>query len=508
MKIFTDSFIISLVVRFWDCVCELYSGSFLCHTVSRLTALWKRGFLYSLLNWESRLEPVWQSSFFYRTADALVNLVPNLLSKVYGKSKHIIDSSCFCTLLNKLGRNTHAFLALMLLVLLIVPQGMWNNLYSLIMAVGCLALFWFSGIFDATRRIKLSVIGPWPVLFALISCLSFVWSQDISLSFRYLLFHITCIILVLTVVSAINTEKQLFGIVYALAAGLIVCCSYAVLQRISGIAPSSSFTDLNVNSNMPGRVFSFFENPNAFANILVFFTPLMTAMIFFSDKWWQRAGFTAAAGLCCLALIMTYSRGGWLSLAFSIFVLMLLLCPRWVPLVVILGCMAVPFLPENILSRILSIFSSDSSISSRSYIYSAVVRLLEQNWFYGVGLGTTTLKRGIYYYGVFTSKVFPFVHAHNILLEIWGESGVFAAIAFVMTMFFAFRKGTAIKKLPVSPIRGIFAGAISGLAGSMVFGLTDYAWSYPRVMVLFWFLFAIIYTSAKISRKKEGSQNE
>jgi len=508
MTIFQNSFFCSLIVRFWDLVCRLYRESCLARIIDRLWRFWKRGLLYHLLTCDSRLERIWTESFFYKALCWVINLIPNLLLRLYERIRPAADGSLACRFLRFLGKNTAALLGLMLLVLLVVPQALWNNLYSLLMALACLAVFWFRGGAERRWRLRPDLIGPWPVLFALISCLSFLWSQDMALSFRFLFFNLTCILVVLLMVSSVETEKQLNRVVGLLALGLGLCCLYAVYQRLSGIEPNSSFTDLDVNAKMPGRVFSFFENPNAFANILVFFTPTMIAMIFYSKKPWQRLGFAGAAALCCLSLVMTYSRGGWLSLAFSVFILMLLLCPRWVPLLLLAGAALVPFLPRNILARLLSIFSSDSSISSRSYIYSAMVRLIRQNWFFGVGLGTTTLKRGIYYYGVFSAPILIFIHAHNILLEIWGESGVLAAIAFVLTIFFTLRKGcAAVKKAAPSPLRGILAGSVSGLFGSMFFGLTDYAWSYPRVLVLFWFLFAIIYAAIKLAEKKEGSNN-
>jgi O-antigen ligase len=256
---------------------------------------------------------------------------------------------------------------------------------------------------------------------------------------------------------------------------------------------------------MPGRVFSFFQNPNAFANLLVYFIPLMAAMIFYSPGWREKLFFLLVTGAAGLVILLTGSRGGWLSLAAAFFVLALCLCPRWVPLLILIALFALPFLPDFIKARIMSIFAGDSSISSRNYIYSAVVRLLEGNWFLGVGLGTTALRRSIAYYGVYHAW-FPFVHAHNILLEIWAESGVFAAFSFIAAICASFAKGLAARKRARTPLlKAIVSGSVAGLTGSMVFGLTDYAWSFPRIMVLFWFLIAILYSAIKLTKSGEAA---
>jgi hypothetical protein len=79
-----------------------------------------------------------------------------------------------------------------------------------------------------------------------------------------------------------------------------------------------------------------------------------------------------------------------------------------------------------------------------------------------------------------------------------------------MAVFCGMRAGgRRLRRKPTTSLqRGIIAGCISGLSGSLLFGLTDYPWSYPRVMVLFWLLFAIMCAATGISKnKKAGKTN-
>jgi hypothetical protein len=46
--------------------------------------------------------------------------------------------------------------------------------------------------------------------------------------------------------------------------------------------------------------------------------------------------------------------------------------------------------------------------------------------------------------------------------------------------------------------RGVSAGAVAGLIGSIIFGLTDYIWSYPRIMMMYWFVFGIMLAAVKM----------
>jgi len=503
MELFQKSLILSLIVRGWDAVIACYRKSFLCRIVNAAVAMFKRGGIWFLLNARSGLENAFRESLFYRILTLVLNAVPRLLNFIYRKLQPAVDRSLFCRLLRFVGRNTAFFCGIVLLVMFATPYERWNNMTGLLMAFALLCLQWVDTAFHPEQHIDVAEIGHWPVLFAVVTCLSLLWSQAFDLSFKFLFFHITCILLVIVLVTAVRTEEQLFRILELVALGLLISGLFGLYQRVTGIEASSSYTDLSLNASMPGRVYSFFQNPNAYANILVLFTPLMAAMIFVVKTLRQRLLFAVTSVVCLAALVMTYSRGGWLAIAFAVFVLMLMLCPKWVPLLVIVAVAAVPLLPANILNRLLTIFvGGDSSISSRNYIYSAVVRLIGKNWLLGVGLGTHALKRGVAYYGVSLSS-FPFGHAHNILLEIWGESGVFAAVAFVMAMFTSFRKGIQAKKRAATPfLRFAIAGGVAGLAGSMLFGLTDCAWVFPRVMALFWALVGILYCGIKLSKSE------
>ena len=493
-----------MLVLIWEKIIALYKKSLIARFVGAVWNCFKSGAIYHVLHNKNLLERNWTDSYFYKFLNFGFNLVPNSLARLDGKRSLISDS----VLLKLASKTSPYYMGAYLCFILVVPYSYWDNMYSLILSAGGLFLYWLGASRSPEDRVNLREIGPWPVIFATACCFSLIWSQDFSISFRFLFFTLTCIFTVIALVSSVKNETQLLRIVELMAIGLLICSLYGVYQSYVGVEPSSSFTDLDTNANMPGRVFSFFKNPNAFANLLVYFIPISAAMIFYSPTWREKLFFLMVTGAGGIALLLTLSRGGWFALAVSFFVLALCLCPRWVPLFILLVVLALPLLPDMIKSRIMSIFVGDSSVSSRNYIYSAVVRLLEENWLLGVGLGTSALKRGIAYYDVYYAT-FPFVHAHNILLEIWAESGIVASVAFICTICASFVKGLAARKRAKTPLlKAVIAGAIAGLTGSMVFGLTDYAWTFPRIMVLFWFLFAILYTAIKLTRLTPSIQKE
>ncbi len=503
MAYWENSFIISLIVRFWSWVCARYSESLIGSWIGRLVAAFKRGAIWRFLTGDRLTEELWTGSFAYRALQWCLDLPVRILARLGRFAPDNVLPRFFLRL-------TAPALGVMMLALFVIPQERWNNLYSLVAVLAILALYLSASLSGTAHRLRLRTVGAWSVLLMLVAFLSWVWSDSRNLGTRFLFFAITCALLVLLLVSVADSERKLLWIIRLSAVGLAVCAVYALWQRHVGVDVNGIYTDLSLNPDMPGRVYSFFENPNSFANILVLFGPLMLGMAIYAKGWPERLAFLLVFLLCGLALVMTYSRGGWLAMVFAVFVLMLFVCPRWVPLIILVGLLALPLLPSNILDRLLTVFNfSDSSTYTRSYTYSGMLHLIGRYPIFGVGLGADSVRYSIYCMHAYTAKAL-FVHGHNIYLQIWAESGVFALLAFLGSMFGALRAGRRawLKASNQPRLRGVVLGCISGLSGSLLFGLTDFAWSYPRVMVMFWFVFALLLAGTRLINAKEGTEND
>jgi len=232
----------------------------------------------------------------------------------------------------------------------------------------------------------------------------------------------------------------------------------------------------------------------------------MLALVFYSPKLRQKLLFAFIFMISSACLILTYTRGAWLAWAFSLFALALMCRPKLAPWLLVLGIACVPLLPAAIFDRIMTIFVSDSSMKSRGPIYMAVLRLIKRNAALGVGLGSTNLREVILKDNFYTGSAY-FVHGHNLLLQIWGESGIFALISWFLAMFFpikkALRAGARSADEKTALVKGVAAGTVAGLIGSVIFGLTDYIWSYPRIMIMYWFLFGIMLAAVKMRAEEK-----
>ena len=464
-----------------------------------LGAVWRwlcrqydRSLLRRVVKWESTLDAKLPESVF----GSLLNLLLSLPDRILHGSMVGTVFQGFAS------RWTVILLGFTGLVLLSVPYENWNNYYALYLLMAAFVLLMLSH----ERRLSLREIGFWPLLFVLLTFASAsgFWSRFPGESSRFFAFALSCALAVLICVHAADTPEKLTRILLFIALGLLICCGYGLWQRIDGIEPNAHYTDLSANANMPGRVYSFFDNPNSFAIIPVLFGPVMLAMVCYSPKLWQRLVFALAFLLSALCLIMTYTRGAWVAWLVSIFVFVLAVRPRLAPWLFGLGVVCFPLLPQSVLERFLTIFSGDSSINSRAPIYMAIVRLIKRNLLFGVGLGSTTLRRVVNTSGYYTGFAY-FVHSHNQFTQIWGESGIFAMVSYVFATFFPVKRGIRAGadrgNEPVT--RAAAVGGAAGLISAVLFGLTDYLWSYPRIMLLYWFLFGIMTAAVKLSRKTE-----
>ena len=181
---------------------------------------------------------------------------------------------------------------------------------------------------------------------------------------------------------------------------------------------------------------------------------------------------------------------------------------RWVPVMLILGLAAIPFLPETIYNRILTIFKAgeDSSVQYRFGIYDTTKNLMEDYWVRGVGLGSDVMKKVFQTYPTNFDGSYP-IHTHNNYLQMWGETGILGLLAFLALLLWQLKSGVkAFCAAADVRLRRLLAAAIGGFCGILVIGLAEYTWFYPRNMFTWWFLFGVIAACVKLAHLQKDKR--
>lgn len=448
---------------------------------------------------EGAVARVWPDSGLCRLLTGLIALPGTLLHRLYTAFRKTFEDSFFARLAFSMGEETAIAQFWMICLLWSIPFSRWNNAYSLLGFSLLLVLFHAGAMRQKTMRLDLSSIGFYPLVFFGAIFLGVLLSYAPGLSFRFLLYHISAALCLLVTVSAVRTEADL----KRLAAGGGVCVAvsgiYGIMQRIQGVEVSASTVDLKVNAGMPGRVVSIFDNANTFAEVLLLLMPLVLALVLCSKRTTSKLLAAVIFLIGGAALGMTYSRATWVGFACAMAVFVFLWKPRLIPAFILLCFAAIPFLPATIWNRILTIFNpADSSTASRIPLYQAALEAIRQRPISGAGLGTAAPQAFIADWNLYHAD-FPYVHSHNFYLEVWIEAGLLGVVSFVASMLWNIKRAAhTVRHCGNSAARTITCAAAAALCGTMVCGLADYLWNYPRVLCIFWFTFAIALAGVKI----------
>lgn len=499
----------SCLYQIWLALLSIYSTSAV-HRFLTAAGAWcnhqiDSSLVLSVLCREGVVARAWPESALCRGLTCLINLPGNLLHRLYTTFQLTFEDSFFARLAFSLGESTAIAQSWAIMLLWVIPFSYWNNAYSLIAFAALLVWFHAGAMHRRDYRLDLAGIGFYPLVLFGAVFLGVLLSYAPSLSFRFLFYHISAALCVLVTVSAVRTLPDL----KRLAAGGAVCVAvsgaYGIIQRIQGVEVSSSTVDLKVNAGMPGRVVSIFDNANTFAEVLLLLLPLVLALVLCSRHLISKLLAGGIFVMGCVALGMTYSRATWVGFACALVVFVFLWKPKLMPAFILFCCLAVPFLPTTIWNRVLTIFNpADSSTASRIPLYQAALEVIQSRPIRGAGLGTAAPQAYIADWNLYHAD-FPYVHSHNFYLEVWIEAGLLGAASFVASMLWNIKRAAhSARHRADSPVRVITCAAAAALCGSMVCGLADYLWNYPRVMCIFWFVFAVALAGVKLCDEKKG----
>ena len=496
----------SCLYRIWIALCSVYEDSAIHHTLTRIGA-WcnaqiNESRVLRPLCREGAVAKAWPESVVCRCLTLLVNLPGAILCKLYKAFQVTFEDSVFSRLAFALGDSAAIAESWMIMLLWVIPFSHWNNAYSMMGFALLLVMFYAGAMHRVDYRLDLANIGFYPIILFGAMFLAVVFSYAPSLSSRFLLYHISAALCVLVTVSAVRCTEDLKRLAAGGAVCVLVSSLYGVYQRIQGVEVNASHVDLKVNAGMPGRVESFFDNPNTFAQVLILLLPLVLALILCSRHLISKAVACGVFAVGAVALAMTYSRASWVGFACSMAVMVFLWKPKLIPAFIVLCCTAIPFLPTTIWNRILTIVNpADTSTASRIPLYRAALEVIQSRPIRGAGLGTAATQAYIKDWNLYHAEA-PFVHSHNFYLEVWIQAGLLGVVGFVASMLWNIKRAArTVRHCEDSAARTITCAAAAAMCGAMVCGLADFLWNYPRVMCIFWFVFAMALAGTKLCLK-------
>ncbi|UBF29078.1 IctB family putative bicarbonate transporter [Kovacikia minuta CCNUW1] len=295
--------------------------------------------------------------------------------------------------------------------------------------------------------------------------------------------------------------------VYLLAA--LAVSAYGLQQWFSGAAALATWVDPESPLAKTTRVYSYLGNPNLLAAYLVPAITFSVAAIFVWQRWLPKLLALLMVVVNGACLILTFSRGGWIGMVVSIFVLALLLVQWWnislpkfwrvwsVPIamgtvagVVVLAVLVLPPLRDRASSIFLG--RGDSSNNYRINVWYSVIDMIKARPILGIGPGNVAFNQ---IYPIYQRPRFSALSAYSVILEVAAETGIIGLTCFIWLLLVTFNLAwDQFQKLRQARSRQGFwlMAAIATLIGMLGHGMFDTVLYRPQVNTLWWLMFALI----------------
>ena len=465
-----------------------------------------RKLLYLLAGFARHTENSVLRRAFRRASEAVLSAVRALENKLApARQNSLFVSAASGSVFSKPGRITGA----VFLVVFCVPHSAWRNWYGLAAAAILFAAVVFLSAAGKRPVVTLSDLGLPIVVFAVSCVISLLCSEAVYDSLRVLAFFAAAFMFMWAASAGIGDRDALKELLAWIYAAVMIVSLLGIAQKIAGVAVNASQTDLALNPGL-GRVYSSLENPNNLAEFLVMFSPLCA--VFASSARTSGRRLALAVGLVfpIAALLLTYSRSGWLSAALTVIIFVYFTKRSILPLLLVLGLVAIPFLPSGVLLRLSNMFNpADTSADYRIRIWETSLRLLadQRRFLTGIGPGTATLAAQI---ELFADEyvLSGIVHSQMLYLELVIEFGILGLVSALLTFAApTVRAAFVMKRLGTGSLETrVLAACVASMLGMALFGLFEYIWFYPRILFGSFLLLGILRAAMRIAETNDAEE--
>jgi len=313
------------------------------------------------------------------------------------------------------------------------------------------------------------------LLYLAIAALSMMVAQDVSLSSFEVLLLLEASLLYFYVANNVRTRQEVIFIVSMLLLACLLESLVMIVLSFTGMPstiwglPTHIFVDADPTSGGM-RIGGTVGSPNQSAAFLSILLAIAASVLVTSLGRAHKFLAMAVLGLGGVALVFTFSRGGWTSCAVSITILSLVAWRRRglslrVPLaaIVVLVLLYLPF-HNAISTRLLG--DDRGSAESRIPLMKLAFRIVEDNPVLGVGANNFTVVMSRYLTPEFRKG---FLYAvHNKYLLILSETGIGGLLTYLAFLLGTVRTGWRCWEFDDRLLSPLALGFMSAITGHMV----------------------------------------
>jgi len=323
-------------------------------------------------------------------------------------------------------------------------------------------------------------------------------ARDVELSLFEVFLLLQMFLLYVYIIGTVRSRQDVLFIVTMLLIGLVLESVVMIGLQSFGqnfnIAGVSSRIDVSKGAIGLGyRIAGTVGSPNVAASYLsLLLAPAISLLLTRLGRWYKWLA-ALAFGLGGAALLLTLSRGGWVSFTFSITILCLLAWRRgWLPRSVTLTIGVVAVLlcllfGDVIVARLVGY--DLGSAQSRVPLMKLGLRVIMDNPVLGVGVNNFPIVMKQYIRQEFGRAWLYAVH--NKYLLVWAETGIGGLLAFIWFLLATIRRGWDCWNLKDRFLSPLAFGFTAAIAGQMVHMFVDVFNSRPQVQLL-WLVAGLI----------------
>ena len=389
----------------------------------------------------------------------------------------------------------------LILLMLLCPSQLWHNAYALVIGIALFALLIILAAVRNRPALRLSTVGMPLIVFVISTAVGVGIAADRSEGVRVFSFFLAAFLFCAAMAGGITEERKLKKLLSFIYVGVTAAAAVAIVQRFIGVSVDPVLTDLAANAGMPGRVYSVYENPNNYAEIIVLLFPVAAVWTTMLTEKYQRLYAMTGLILPVAALLMTYARACWVGFALAVVVFLFFYNKKLLPVFFLLALLAIPLLPQTVWNRILTIGSTaDTSNLYRTRVWSSMMDMLGDHGLIGVGLGPDNFRPVFSSYASGNVAVAP--HAHMVYLEVWAEMGLLGLGSYLIYFLTTIRRAVVHFAQASKAVRLVLIAGVSSLAGIAFVSAAEYIWFYPRVMFCFFILTGIMAACVSMTRER------
>jgi O-antigen ligase len=315
--------------------------------------------------------------------------------------------------------------------------------------------------------------------------------------------------LFLVVMHIFETKRELELFINSIVILGVVISFYGIVQKYTSLDRLYWFNPGFSMSN----TFGFFINRNNFSGYINMIIPIVLGYSLVNMPLSRRIIYLFCLGIMCLALFLSFSRGGVIIFILGLLVFLILSRVKgvigsrsvllWISSFVALIIFVFVLESRNIISRFSTFFNKgEYSVFGHGYSWWDILSIWKDFPLFGTGLGTFGSISSVY-------KTTPvqslFIHAHNDCFQLLSEMGIlgFAAIsAFFIYFFVSVLKEWLGRRSSYAVY--VTMGGISSVVATLLYSFLDFNLQIPVNALFFFVILGFTYRIAGL-RFKDGA---